>query len=598
MIDILIIHARVYQRGHTLARAYTMSDSATIQKISELSVSGDRTAIFVCLVKGSDEHGDGSEARPFASLVHAISASGGIAANPRGQMAAPPGCLFMLRKTEADGFQEAAKTALKKAVGTLEIAGRKTAKTVAPAAQAAPKPDEDRPEACQTGLEKPSVAAKIRQIHAKATPAGERVTVKGWVNAVRQQGKSMVFLTLRDGTGYLQCLLEGAVTRCQAARRLTRESAVCLHGSLRPVPSGQTAPGGHELAVDDWSVIHLAPSGDDAFETQINAEAGPDALFDQRHLVLRWDKPSMLMRLRAAVLRAFRSHFDAQGYVEVTPPCLVQSQCEGGSTLFHLDYYGEPAYLTQSSQLYLETVIPSIGDAYCIQSSFRAEASRTRRHLSEFTHVEAECPFITFDDLLSRLELIVVDVLARLVAGPDGQLVKIVNPDFAIPKRPFRRMQYVDAIAWLNERGVVKEEDGTPFEFGDDIPEKPERFMTDTIGEPIFLCRFPASLKSFYMYRDPRDPRLTESCDLLMPGVGEIVGGSMRMWDEAELLAGLEREGLSAEMYYWYTDQRKYGSCPHGGYGLGLERFMAWCLGQDHVRDMCLYPRYMKRCTP
>lgn len=562
------------------------------QEMSQLST---KTKVYVCLLKGSDETGNGSEQAPFGSLLHAMTVSGGLPTVDTH--------LFLVRKSEEDGFQEAAKTAIKKAINALEIAERKKANKASKASepQTTAAASEDLPELPQVdgSLGLPKQTAKIIQLHRQPKNyITERVTVKGWVHAIRQQGKSLLFVTIRDGTGYLQCILQGATARCQVARRLTRESTVSFHGLLKAVPEGQSAPGGHELLVDDWSPIHLAPSGDDAFETRINDEASPDALFNQRHLVLRWEKPASLMRLRAAILKAFRQHFDEFGYVEVTPPCLVQSQCEGGSTLFHLNYYGEPAYLTQSSQLYLETAIPALGDTYCIQSSFRAEASRTRRHLSEFTHIEAECPFITFDDLLGRLEMLVCDVLERLVNGPDGELFKAVNPNFKMPQRPFRRMQYVDAIAWLNERGIVKEEDGKPFEFGDDIPEKPERFMTDTIGVPMFLCRFPASLKSFYMIRDPQDTRLTESCDLLMPGVGEIVGGSMRIWEEKELLAGFAREGLSTDPYYWYIDQRRYGACPHGGYGLGLERFMAWCLGQDHVRDMCLYPRYMKRCTP
>lgn len=566
-------------------------------EVSKLSLRDDgesvKRKLFVCLLRGSDESGDGSEQCPFATLIHAINANGGLANLPA--------IHFMVRKTDDEGFQEAAKAAMKKAVNAIEIAERKKANKAGKAEQqdsvAAEADLPELPPAHPSGA--PLKTVKIRDLlSCPKDHVAERFTVNGWAHAIRQQGKSLLFVTLRDGTGYLQCILQGAVAKCQAARRLTRESTVSLSGKLQPVPEGQTAPGGHELIVDDWAPVHVAPSGDDAFETRINEEASPDALFNLRHLVLRWDKPAMIMRLRAALLRAFRDHYDSCGYVEVTPPCLVQSQCEGGSTLFHLDYYGEPAYLTQSSQLYLETVIPVVGDTYCIQSSFRAEASRTRRHLSEFTHIEAECPFITYEQLLDRLELLICDVLDRFMNGPQGELFRAFNPSFVPPKRPFRRMAYTDAIAWLNERGIVKEEDGKPFVFGDDIPEKPERFMTDSIGEPILLCRFPASLKSFYMFRDPKDPLLTESVDVLMPGVGEIVGGSMRTWSEEDLMAGFKREGLSPDPYYWYIDQRKYGSCPHGGYGLGFERFLTWCLGQEHIREVCLYPRYMKRCTP
>lgn len=217
---------------------------------------------------------------------------------------------------------------------------------------------------------------------------------------------------------------------------------------------------------------------------------------------------------------------------------MVQTQVEGGSTLFDFQYYGETAYLTQSSQLYLETCLPSLGDVYCITDSFRAEKSLTRRHLSEFTHCEGELSFITFDDLLNFLEDMIVSVVEAVMRDPiAAQIIKDLNPDFKAPKKPFRRMEYSEAIKWLNENGVKKDvvdENGVKtgtcdYEFGEDIPESPERRMTDTINEPILLTKFPTEIKSFYMKRCPEDMRLTESVDVLMPGVGEITGGSMRM---------------------------------------------------------------------
>mmetsp|Transcript_34205 Transcript_34205/g.88334 ORF Transcript_34205/g.88334 Transcript_34205/m.88334 type:complete len:234 (+) Transcript_34205:183-884(+) len=232
-------------------------------------------------------------------------------------------------------------------------------------------------------------------------------------------------------------------------------------------------------------------------------------------------------------------------------------------------------------------------------SSFRAEKSRTRRHLAEYTHLEAELPFITFDDLLNAIESLVHGVVSRALESPLGEDLKKLNPKLEVPKRPFRRMDYTDALTFLKKHEIYKDEEKKEFyEFGDDIPEAPERKMIDMIGEPVFLCRFPTEQKPFYMQRVEGDDRLTESCDLLVPGVGEIVGGSMRVWKEKELIEGFEREGISPEKYYWYVDQRKYGGCPHGGYGLGVDRFLTWIYSEDHIRNVCLYPRYLDHCKP
>lgn len=561
--------------------------------MEQLSVASQ--ICYVCLLRGSDENGLGTEASPYASLAHAMSQT----RKSVDEELPPAGVKFLVRKTDEEGFQDAAKTALKKAVGIVEAADKKSKKASERAASSQPEKKEVELIKLEEDTSLPTAKAlKIRDTEAARLAGESRVKVSGWVHRLRAQGSKMIFVTLRDGSGFLQCLISGDLCRSIDAPRLSVESTISIYGKLVAVPEGKTAPGGHELVADYWELVGAAPLGDDAFENQLNVEAGPEVLADKRHLVLRGEHASKIMKLRAAFLMAFRQHYAEQHYFEVTPPCMVQTQCEGGSTLFAFDYYGEKAYLTQSSQLYLETVIPALGDVYCIQESFRAEKSRTRRHLSEYTHVEAECPFISFDDLLSRMEHLVCDVMDKVTTGPFAHLFFELNPDYKPLQRPFMRMSYLEAIDWLRAHDVRKEEDGTFYEFGDDIPEKPERFMNDTIGCPIFLHSFPRGTKAFYTLPDSKDDRLTQSADLLMPGVGEIIGSSMRMDDPAQLMEAFAHEGLDTSPYYWYIDQRKYGTCPHGGYGLGLERFLAWALKRDHVRDVCLYPRYMKRCTP
>lgn len=435
-------------------------------------------------------------------------------------------------------------------------------------------------------------AKRIEQRDVK-THVGQRVKMYGWVANMRDQG-GMIFIFIRDGTGIepLQTVLAGKLAKTYEALTLQREASVLVYGSI---VEDQRAKGGYELQADYWELVG---NGDAEIESRYNAESHPDVMADQRHLVIRNTETSLILKIRSYATHCFREHFFDKAFFEVTPPTLVQTQVEGGSTLFKMDYFGEPAYLTQSSQLYLETAVPALGKVFCCMPSFRAEKSRTRRHLSEYTHFEGELAFIEFTDLLDVLEDMVVDVAHRLQTKC-GDMLKLVNPDFVPPARPFLRMNYSDAVKYCNEHNIYKDEETKEhFQFGDDIPEGPERKMTDQIGRPIFLCRFPASMKPFYMSRCKEDETLTESVDLLMPGVGEIIGGSMRCWDYEKLMAGFEHEGIDPSVYYWYNDLRKFGSFPHGGWGLGLERYLCWILGQDHIRNVCLYPRYTGRCKP
>ncbi|EDW27257.1 GL21125 [Drosophila persimilis] len=547
------------------------------------------SALFTSEKSGSDESGDGSEAKPYKSILQAMRHAG----------KEPFPTIYVDSKdpNATESFEPAAKSQLKKIQKLFVREGHKNAEKHQREAGDAEKRQQNLEEARNVKIsEDPSwpVARKIRIMEGTEN-RGSRVKVYGWVHRLRRQGKGPDIHHAEGWHWVPACVLNDQLCQTYEALTLSTESTVVLFGTLKLIPEGKTAPGGHELNVDYWELIGLAPPG--GADAILNEEAQPDVQLDNRHIMIRGENTSKVLKMRSVVMQAFRAHYLARGYNEVTPPTLVQTQVEGGSTLFKLQYFSEEAYLTQSSQLYLETCLPALGDVFTIAQSYRAEQSRTRRHLAEYTHIEAECPFLTFDDLLDRLEDLVCDVVDRVLKSPWGNLVKELNPDFKPPTKPFRRMNYSDAIKWLKENNVTKD-DGTFYEFGEDIPEAPERKMTDAINEPIMLCRFPAEIKSFYMSRCPEDKTLTESVDVLLPNVGEIVGGSMRIFDSEELLKGYQREGIDPKPYYWYTDQRIYGTLPHGGYGLGLERFLCWLLNRYHIREVCLYPRFLDRCKP
>lgn len=543
--------------------------------------------IYTSEKHGSDEHGDGSEQKPFKTILQAMRHAG----------KEPFPVIYTDAKEESKKYEVAAKSQLKKVQKIWLRENYKSADKAKKEEEDAEKRQKNLEDAKKIKIqEDPKLPkAKVIKIREGADNRGTRVKLFGWVHRLRRQGKSLMFITLRDGTGFLQCVLNNILCQTYDALVLSTESSVALYGILKAVPEGKTAPGGHELQVDYWELIGLAPPG--GADSILNEEALPDVQLDNRHIMIRGENTSRILKMRSVVIQAFRDHYFSRGYYEVTPPTLVQTQVEGGSTLFKLDYFGEQAYLTQSSQLYLETCIPAMGDVFCVAQSYRAEQSRTRRHLAEYTHIEAECPFITFDDLLDRLEDLICDVVQRVLDSPYGHIVQELNPDFKKPEKPFIRMNYSDAIKYLKDNGITKD-DGSFYEYGEDIPEMPERKMTDTINKPIMLCRFPAGIKAFYMQRCQEDHTLTESVDVLLPGVGEIVGGSMRIYDYDQLMQGFKDAQIDPTPYYWYSDQRKYGTCPHGGYGLGLERFLCWLLNRYHIREVCLYPRFLERCRP
>jgi len=491
--------------------------------------------------------------------------------------------------------QPLSKSALKKLAKLEKIAAKKAASSAAQAEAKADAEAKRLDEAKSVVLPEPEDAPRIT-VGTASSFSGKRVKIYGWVQFLRRQG-ALIFLELRDGSGIAQTLLQvvlaGNLAKTFDALTLFREASVLVYGTL---VADERAKGGVELQADYWKLI--GPSSE-ALENRFNRESNVDVLLDNRHLHIRSTRVSAVLKLRSIATQCFREFFFEQDCFEVTPPTLVQTQVEGGSDLFKFQYFGEDAYLTQSSQLYLETAMPALGKVFCIMPSYRAELSKTRRHLAEFTHVEAEFGFLKYHELLEFIENMVVRVSQKLVEK-GGELFKQMNPDFKVPEKPFLRMEYRQAIEWLRENKVYKDEETKTFyEFPDDIPEAPERKMTDTIGRPIFLMKFPVVQKPFYVSRPEDDDSVTESVDLLMPGVGEIVGGSMREWNEEKLLAGYKRQGLeNIKPYYWYNELRTFGTCPHGGFGLGMERFLCWLLDQHHVRDVCLYPRYYGRCQP
>ncbi|XP_075226479.1 asparagine--tRNA ligase isoform X2 [Lycorma delicatula] len=570
----------------TESTSASLSSSSGLTREGSMPESGDGE-LYTSEKFGSDELGNGTEVKPFKTVLQAMRHAG----------KEPFPIFYVDSKEENKKFEVISKAQLKKIQKIWMRENIKNAEKARIEEEHAEQRQRNLEEAKKIKIKEDPSLPKAKQIKIidGTKYRDERVKIYGWVHRLRRQGKGLMFITLRDGSGYLQCVLMNELCQTYEALVLSTESAVRLYGIIKPIPEGKTAPGGHELHVDFWELIGLAPAG--GADTILNEDAHPDVQLDNRHIMIRGENTARILKMRSVVLQAFREHYASRGYTEVTTPTLVQTQVEGGSTLFKLDYFGEEAYLTQSSQLYLETCLPSLGDVYCIAQSYRAEQSRTRRHLAEYTHVESESPFLTFEELLDRIEDLICDVVNRVLNSPDGELVYLLNPNFKPPTKPFLRMNYSDAIKYLKEHNITKE-DGSFYEFGEDIPEMPERKMTDEINKPIMLCRFPVEIKSFYMQRCPENHELTESVDVLLPGVGEIVGGSMRIWDYENLLKGYEREGIDPTPYYWYTDQRKYGSCPHGGYGLGLERFLCWLLNRFHIREVCLYPRFLDRCKP
>ncbi len=419
---------------------------------------------------------------------------------------------------------------------------------------------------------------------------GKEIVIAGWIWQIRKQGK-LIFIEMFDGSTYktLQLTVKKNVLESpdfSDVAGLYRGASLFAKGELK---EDKRAKYGFELLVKTIEILH--PSAEE-FDQLVPPDAGADTKLSKRHIVIRGPRTSSILRLRAKVLQYSREFFNSRGAVEVTPPTIVEAQAEGGAELFEIQYFNRKAYLTQSSQLYLETAIFSLRDVFCILPSYRAEKSRTRRHLTEYTHVEGEYAFMDFEGLLDYLEDYIIYVLKK-VKENDKELLDLFGRNLEIPTKPFPRVTYKEALEILKEKGIE-------IEYGEDISDAPERTLVEHFGVPIILCHFPTKMKPFYHKINEKNPEVTNSADFIFPGLGEIIGSGERETDIESMLERMKSMDppLNPDDYYWYMDLRKYGSVPHSGFGLGLERFVQWILGLDHIREATLYPRMLNRISP
>jgi len=411
----------------------------------------------------------------------------------------------------------------------------------------------------------------------------KQVAIRGWVYRKRES-KDVIFLIVRDATGIIQCTVKKGDKSWNDAEKVTIESSVVLSGTVR---RDKRAPGGFELSADSLQIIGLAEN------FPISKDKSEDFLRDVRHLWLRSRKMNLIMRIRSEVLGFIREFFRKEGFIEVSPPMFISSACEGGSTLFGLKYFDQDLYLTQSAQLHLEALIYSLEKVYTIAPSFRAEKSRTIRHLTEYWHVEPEQAFADIDDMM-RLEENLVSYVCQSVAEQcKRELEELgIKPEkLASVKAPFSRITYTDAVEMLNQKGVK-------IKWGEDFGFDEERKLAEMFGKPFFVYAYPKEIKAFYCKTYHDNPELAMSADLLVPNIGEITTGGSRVDDKDELIARMKEMGLKEEDYEWYIDLRKYGTVPHAGFGLGVERLLAWMLDLDNVIDAIPFPRTTRRFYP
>jgi len=430
--------------------------------------------------------------------------------------------------------------------------------------------------------------ALATRIDALPGKAGHTVTLEGWLYNRRSSGK-IEFLQVRDGSGLVQCvavkseLPEDVFASCAS---VTQESAIRVTGIVR---DDKRAPSGVEVTLTHLEIV--APSVDYPITPK---EHGTPFLLDHRHLWIRSQRQHALLKIRHTLVNACRDFLNQDGFTLADAPIFTPSACEGTTTLFETDYFGEKAYLTQSGQLYNEATSMAFGKTYCFGPTFRAEKSKTRRHLIEFWMVEPEVAYARLDDVMDLIERFVEAIVGRVLEERRGELAILERDVAALErvKRPFPRISYEDAAKVLIDKGL-------PFERGSDFGGTDETVLTEGFDRPFFVHRFPAAVKAFYMKRDPGDDHLSLSCDLLAPeGYGEIVGGGERE-DRLDLLVERIREHqLPMEAFEWYLDLRRYGSVPHAGFGMGIERALTWIAGIEHVRETVPFPRLLHRLKP
>jgi asparaginyl-tRNA synthetase len=426
---------------------------------------------------------------------------------------------------------------------------------------------------------------------------GQTVTIRGWLYNLRESGK-LLFPQFRDGSGVIQGVVpKNAVTPevFEAVKTLTQESSVIVEGKVR---ADKRAPGGYELDVANVQVVQRVADSDPYPITP--KEHGTDFLMEHRHLWVRSQRQAAILRVRAEIIKAARDFLDEHGFTLTDPPIITPAACEGTSTLFPVDYFDDQAYLTQSGQLYIEATAMALGKVYSFGPTFRAEKSKTRRHLTEFWMVEPEMAYAELDDLMALAENFISFIVKRCVERRRVDLQTIGRDVSKLEKiqAPFPRISYDEAVKNLQE-GHAKGALEAKFEWGGDLGSPDETYLSAQFDKPVMVHRYPAKVKAFYMEPDPQRPDLALCVDVLAPeGYGEIIGGSQRMASHELLLQRIHEHGLPEDAFQWYLDLRKYGSVPHGGFGMGIERVVAWICGLEHVRETIPFPRTLNRLYP